>query len=342
MTTHCAHLINVCATAAGAWTQPASSTGQKIDLIFWSMVGLCGLIVLFIAALIIGYVVKYRARAETLRSADTQSALVAELTWIGIPFLIVLAIFVWAATVYARSAAAPLDARTVYVVGKQWMWKCEHPQGRREINELHIPAGEPIRLVMTSQDVIHSFYVPAFRVKQDVLPGRYTQMWFQATQPGRYCLFCAEYCGDDHALMHGWVTVMPPAEFQEWLSEEQEPTGMARGLPGSAEDGIAAQRKGPFFRFGCNACHWPGSTVMAPSLVGLFGSEVELSNGESKLVDEEYIRRSLMDPNADIVKGFKAPSPMPTFRNQLSERDIRHLIEFIKDLRDGWPQEVAP
>jgi cytochrome c oxidase subunit 2 len=271
-----------------------------------------------------------------------QSTTAAEITWITIPFLMAFAIFVWAASSYANARIPPMDAQTIYIVGKQWMWKAEHVQGRSEINELHVPAGIPIKLVMTSQDVIHSFYVPAFRVKQDVLPGRYTTMWFEATQPGTYHLFCAEYCGADHALMRGRVVVMQPPDFEAWLDETKRFEGPAPGPSGLPVERLAARRAGPFFEFGCNACHWPGTAVQAPTLARLFGSEVQLADGSTVVADEQYLRESLFEPSAKIVAGYPAPSVMPTYRGQLRERDVIQLIEFIKQLKQGWPEEIAP
>jgi len=328
--------------AAGAWTGSESTTGRQIDLIFYSMLALCLFLIAVISVLIVAYIIKYRSSVDAFREAGSKSQWVAELTWVGLPFLIVLSVFVWAASVYAGANAAPLNARTIYVVGKQWMWKVEHPQGRREINTLHIPVGEPVKLVMTSQDVIHSFYVPDFRVKQDVLPGRYTTLWFEATRPGTAHLFCAEYCGTDHARMRGSVVAMTPADFQRWLEDEIGAQGVARELPNDVRQQLAARKKGPFFQFGCDACHWPGTAVSAPSLAGLFGSTVKLRSGKSVVVDEAFLRRSILEPNADIVAGFDAPSVMPTFKGQLNERDLMRLIEFIKELRDGWPEEIAP
>lgn len=334
--------VEIPSRVASVWAESAGTTGQQIDLIFWSLLGLTGLMIVAICFLIIVFSVKYRAGVQTVRASTSETSWLAEATWIGIPFVMFLIIFAWAASVYGKVRYAPLDARTVYVVGKQWMWKVEHPQGRTEINELHVPVGEPIKLVMTSQDVIHSFYVPAFRIKQDVLPGRYTTLWFEATQPGRYHLFCAEYCGTDHAKMTGRVTVMQPADYQRWLDEEPLLVGLARGMPGRADTGLGVQRRGPFFAHNCHTCHWPNAPVQAPSLVGLFGNEVKLADGRTVIADEEYIRRSIMEPNADIVAGYSSPSLMPSFRDQVTQRDMILLIEFVKDLEDGWPQEVMP
>ena len=211
---------------------------------------------------------------------------------------------------------SPADALPVYVVGKQWMWKLQHRNGRREIDELHVPLGQPVRLVMTSQDVIHSFFVPAFRLKQDVVPGRYTSLWFTATRLGEFHLFCSEYCGTDHAAMLGRVVVMEPAAFARWLAAGPR-------VPGLAQQGFALFRE-----HGCSGCHAAGSTVHAPSLDGLLGSHVHLQDGRTIVADENYVRDSILAPDKDIVAGF-APL-MPSFAGQLSEEQIEALIAYLR------------
>jgi cytochrome c oxidase subunit 2 len=333
------------AVALGAlnfWPESASAMARDIDLVYGALIALTGFFALLICFLIVFFAVKYRAGVDVERGGAEASTLPVELTWIGIPLILMIAVFIWAAAVYANARTAPLDARTIYVVGRQWMWKIEHPQGRTEINELHVPAGEPIKLVMTSQDVIHSFFVPAFRVKQDVVPGRYATMWFEATEPGTYHLFCAEYCGADHALMRGRVVVMKPADFETWLEERPAMPALVPGLAGLFEQRLTAARRGPFFEFGCFACHWPGTAVSAPSLGRLYGSTVELTDGSTAVADEAYLRESILDPNAKIVAGYASPSVMPSFRGQLRERDLIQLIEFIKGLQEGWPEQMAP
>jgi cytochrome c oxidase subunit 2 len=227
----------------------------------------------------------------------------------------------------------------VYVVAKQWMWKVQHPGGRREINTLHVPRGRAVKLTLTSQDVIHSFYVPAFRVKMDVLPDRYTTAWFQATKTGTFHLFCAEYCGTEHSLMRGRVVVMEPAAYQAWLGPgaQQEPIP---GMPGTAEAPLRVHGRGAFFQAGCNACHVPDSDLRAPRLEWLFGSEVQLRNGQTVRADEEYLRESILEPNAKAVAGYPTPSLMPTYRGQVSEEQVVELIEYIKSLAPG--RTVAP
>jgi cytochrome c oxidase subunit 2 len=230
-----------------------------------------------------------------------------------------MVMFGWGAVLYVRNAQAPAGTFEIYVVGKQWMWKLQHPEGNREINELHVPIGVPIRLIMTSEDVIHSFYVPAFRIKQDVLPGRYTTMWFQPTRPGKYHLFCAEYCGNQHAGMGGWVYVMEPAEYEKWL------TG------GSSGESMAASGQALFERLGCNTCHRPEGSGRGPSLVGLLGRQVPLMDGRTVVADEGYVRESILNPRAKILLGFQPL--MPTFQGQVSEEQLLQLLAYIKSLK---------
>jgi len=213
---------------------------------------------------------------------------------------------------------APPDAEEIYVVGKQWMWKIQHPQGNREINELHVPVGHPVKLIMTSQDVIHSFFIPAFRIKQDVLPGRYTTEWFTPTDVGEYHLFCAQYCGTSHSAMVGRVVVMEPARYQQWLS--------GVGVSGT----MASSGDQLFSQFGCQTCHQQGNTGRGPSLVGLFGSTVHLANGATAVADQDYIRESIMEPATKVVAGFKPI--MPNFRNQISPDQVSQLVEYVKSL----------
>ena len=250
-------------------------------------------------------------------------------------------IFLWAAKTFYDIVQAPSNARTIYVTGRQWMWKVQHPEGRQEINSLHVPLGEPVRLVLRSQDVIHSFYVPVFRLKQDVLPGRYTSLWFVANQEGEFHLFCAEYCGVDPSLMRGTIRVMKPEAFEKWLTAEAEEPAPIPETPGALGGPMALHlpREHPFRAFGCVSCHLPNANVLAPRLDSLFGTPVRLKNDETVIADEQYIRESILYPNARIVAGYDSPSLMPTFQGQISEEEMIELIEFIKSLDEGWAQE---
>jgi cytochrome c oxidase subunit 2 len=239
-----------------------------------------------------------------------------EVTWILIPLAIAMVVFVWGAKLYAMvMLAPPANSLEVYAIGKQWMWQFQHPGGQREIDELHVPVGHPVKMTMTSQDVIHSFYIPAFRIKMDVLPGRYTATWFEASKPGVYHLFCAEYCGTNHSRMRGRVVALPPTQYEEWLRSNREVESMAA---------VGAHL---FQQMGCAMCH---ETGLAPSLEGVFGASVTLATGGTVLADEAYMRESILDPRAKIVAGY-API-MPTFQGQLSEDQLAQLVAYMKSL----------
>ena len=328
------------------WSTPfvpgrAAAGAAEVDHVFLVLLGLSGVFALLILILILTFTIKYRAGAAADRSNVVEKTWHWEVTWIAIPTVITLGVFVWAALVFFKLTQPPADARTVYVVAKQWMWKFQHPSGPEEINELHLPAGQPVKLLMHSQDVIHSFYVPAFRVKQDVLPSRYTTLWFTPTKPGSYHLFCAQYCGSEHSQMTGRIIVQSPADFQRWLSGGP-PQGAVAGTPGTLADPMALRGRSVFYKFGCIACHTPYSSVRAPRLDGVFGREVRLNNGQTIIADEQYIRESVLEPNAKISAGYTAPSLMPTYAGQISEQELQELVEFIKSIKDGWTAEKEP
>ena len=330
---------------AAAWDAPllpvrAAEGAREVDHVFLALLGLSGFFVLLILILILRFTVKYHAGSQADRANPIAKTWTWEITWIIIPTVITLGVFVWAAVVFFRLTQPPANARMVYVVAKQWMWKFQHPGGPEEINELHLPVGQPVKLLMRSQDVIHSFFVPAFRVKQDVLPGRYTTLWFTPTKVGAYHLFCAQYCGTQHSQMTGQIIVESETDFQRWLSGAA-PHGAVPATPGTPADPLALRGKGIFYRLGCNACHTPYAAVRAPRLDGLLGRETRLNNGQVIIADEEYIRESILQPNAKIVAGYTAPSLMPTYAGQISEQELLELIAFIKSLKEGWPQEES-
>ena len=228
-----------------------------------------------------------------------------------------MAIFFWGAVVYFKGRTPPRDSTEVYVVAKQWMWKLEHAEGQREINELHVPVGRDVKLIMTSQDVIHSFFVPAFRMKQDVLPGRYTVVWFRAIKPGTYHLFCAEYCGTQHSGMIGSIVVMDPAQYEAWMN-------------GGSTGPLSATGEKIFAELGCATCHRSDTQGRGPNLQGVFGKPVLLEDGRTVIADENYVRESILDPGAKIVNGFKPV--MPTFQGLVSEEQLNALVAFVKSL----------
>lgn len=294
----------------------ASTLAGPVDGLFLAVFLVTGLVALAVAGLIAFFAVRYRQGSAADRSAPPAGNRVLEIAWIVAPLLIFLAFYLWAAWDYTRFYRPPADAMPVFVVAKQWMWKLEHQNGRREIDELHVPLGRPVRLVMASQDVIHSFFVPAFRIKQDVVPGRYTSLWFTATRAGEYRLFCAEYCGSQHAAMGGRIVVLPPADFARWLAA------------GDAGTGIAARGFELFRRYGCSGCHDPRSSVHAPDLNGLLGRTVHLADGRSLVADENYVRDAILLPKKDVVAGFEPI--MPSFAGQIGEEDLMAIIEYLR------------
>jgi len=292
---------------------------SRVDLLYFFLLAVAAFFSLLIAGLIVFYAIRYKRRSSGDIGGETPGGLALELTWSIIPFLITMVIFVWGASVFFAMARPPDETLNIYVVGKQWMWKFQHLDGQREINELHVPAGRPVKLIMTSEDVIHDVFVPAFRVKADVLPGRYTNIWFEATKAGRYHLFCAEYCGTKHSGMTGEVIVMDPTEYQAWLS--------GGGPEGSLAEGGAKL----FASLACNTCHRPDAQGRGPVLDGLFGKSVTLQSGERVIADEAYVRESILNPSAKITAGFQPI--MPTFQGQVTEEQLLQLIEYVKSLQ---------
>ena len=297
--------------------EQASSTARNLDHLTIYLVSVATIFTVLIFACIFYFAVKYRRRAEHERPVEIEGALPLEILWSVIPFLLMMVMFSWGASVFFEMSRPPDDAMNIYVVGKQWMWKTQHLEGRREINELHVPLGRPVRLTMTSEDVIHSFYMPAFRVKFDVLPGRYTTAWFNPTKPGKYHLFCAEYCGTLHSGMIGWIYVMEPAEYERWLS-------------GGEGESLAASGQQLFQTLACANCHRTDKAGRCPNLEGLFGKPVQLTTGEIVKADEAYIRESIVDPSAKIVAGYQ--NMMPSFQGLVTEEDLLKLIEYVKSL----------
>jgi cytochrome c oxidase subunit 2 len=308
----------------------ASSIAGQVDLLFWTLVALSGLITLGVAGVIVYSVFRYRRRPGNEEGAPIRGSLRLEIAWAVVPLGLALVVFAWAARLYLDQAQPPPDALDVYVVAKQWLWKAQHVGGQQEINELHVPVGRPVRLILISQDVIHSFYVPPFRVKADVLPGRYTTLWFEAAAPGRYPLFCAEYCGTSHALMTGAVIALEPDEYERWLA-------------GGATFSAAARGRQLFLQFGCNGCHRDDALQRAPSLVGLYGRPVRLQTGETVIADANYLRESVLNPAAKVVEGYQPI--MPPFQGRISEEQLIDLIAYLEAIgppAGGAPDPVPP
>src|ERR1044071_6557315 len=288
--------------------EQASTFAPHVDALYVYLVTLTAFITVGISAAIIFFAVKYRRRQHGELPRPIAGSMVLELTWTIIPLLVAMPIFVWGGSIFFKAYRAPRQAMEVYVVGKQWMWKFQHQTGQREINELHVPVGARVKLTMTTEDVIHSFYVPAFRIKQDVVPGRYLQTWFEATKPGKYYLFCAEYCGTNHSGMGGYVHVMEQAAYQQWLAG------------GSGTESAATQGQKLFQQRGCASCHQVeagGQQGRGPTLCGLWDRKQPIQGDGEVTVEESYIRESILNPQAKTVVGFQ--QIMPTFQGQLSE-----------------------
>jgi len=306
-------------TGTPLFPQSASTMAPRVDALYFFLIGVTVFFSLLIAGLIVFYAVKYHRRSPEAVGVRVHGGMALELTWTIVPFLITMVIFVWGASVYFAMASPPAETLNIYVVGKQWMWKFQHLDGQREINELHVPVGRNVKLITTSEDVIHDLFVPAFRVKADVLPGRYVNIWFNATKPGRYHLFCAEYCGTRHSGMIGEVIVMEANEYQEWLSG------------GGPEGSLASAGEKLFADLACNTCHRPDSVGRGPVLNGLFGKTVTTQTGEMVVVDEAYIRESILNPGARIAAGYQPI--MPTFQGLVAEDGLLELIEYVKSLQ---------
>ena len=305
--------------------EQASTLAPKVDALLLAVAGLTLFVAVAVTVTVIYFGIKYRRGHDVNRELPPPRQLPRlqrrlELVWIFVPLALFIAVFVWGADLYFDHYAAPDGAQPIFVVAKQWMWKLEHPDGRREINELHVARGTAVKLIMTSQDVIHSFFVPAFRIKQDVLPGRYTSLWFQAREAGEFHLFCAEYCGTDHARMGGRIVVMEPAEYARWLES------------GAGSASMAQRGEALFRELGCSGCHGADAAVHAPRLEGLYGRPVPLSNGRFAIADERYLRDSILDPAAQVAAGYQPI--MPSFAGMVSEEQILDLIAYIESLAD--------
>jgi len=295
--------------------EQSSAHAAQVDALFFFILAVSAFFSILIAGTLVYFSIKYRRKSPGEFAVITDSPVWVEVVWTLIPLALAMVMFAWGSRLYFSAYRPPSDAMDIQVIGKQWMWQMQHPQGRREINELHVPLGRSIRLVMISQDVIHDFYIPTFRIKQDVLPGRYTYEWFQSSRLGEFHLFCAQYCGTQHAMMTGRVIVMEPAQYDAWLS-------------GSGSEETMAQSGERLYRqFGCNACHG----VKAPTLAGLFGSRVQFASGDSGIADESYLREHILTPSVRTVAGY--PSIMPTYKGQMTEDQLAQIVAYIKSLR---------
>jgi cytochrome c oxidase subunit 2 len=324
--------------------EQASTLAPSVDLLYFFLIGVSLFFGLLIATLLIVFAVRFRRRPGDGVPQPIHGSTPLELVWSIIPFSIAMVIFTWGAVLYFQMARPPDDAHEVFVVGKQWMWKLQHLEGRREINELHVPIGQAVKLTMTSEDVIHSFFVPAFRMKADVVPGRYTTTWFEATKVGEYHLFCAEYCGTEHSGMIGRIVVMEPNDYQAWLSAAgpsavAAATGGGAGAAPAAAVSPVAAGEALFGQKACNTCHQAQGSALGPSLVGVYGHPVKLQDGGEVIADDAYLRESILNPTAKLVAGFQPV--MPTFQGQLDEEQVLQLIQYIKSLKPAGGPGVA-
>ena len=312
--------------------EAASRIAPQVDALFFAWSAISLFFTILIAALIVYFMVRYRRRSVDEVGQPERAPYWLEIGWSIVPLVISLAMFFWGARVFYNIYRPPSNAVEYWTVGKQWMWKFQHPDGHREINTLHIPVGQPIKLNIQSEDVIHSVFIPAFRVKQDAVPGRITQVFFEATKPGEYHLFCTEYCGGEHSRMIGSVIAMEPEEYQTWLAG------------GPAGQSMAASGAALFQSLACNTCHRTegdgqaaGIAARAPELEGLYGNQVRLLDGSTLVADDEYLRESILNPAAKIVAGWQPI--MPTYQGQVTEEQLAQLISYVRSL--GGQQEAG-
>jgi len=302
------------------YPEQASNFAANVDALMVYITAICAFFAIAITATVIYFFFKYRRKDPGEVGVPIHGDMRLETAWIVVPLLLALTMFGWGAVVYVDYRRAPMDTLDIYVIGKQWMWKVQQPTGLREINELHVPVGRNVKLILASEDVIHDFSVPAFRVKMDVVPGHYNTMWFRPTRAGRYHFFCQQYCGTNHAIMGGWVTVMEPMEYAAWLSGSSDATA----------NPVAAGEK-LFVEKACTTCHLPNGRGRAPSLNGLYGAKVLFADGSTVTADDAYIRESILNPQAKIVAGYQPL--MPSFQGQLTEEQIIDLTSYIKSLQ---------
>jgi len=300
----------------------ASTLAPEIDNLYLGIIAITAFFAVVVVIFVVYFAIKYRDDTGDKVGAPITGSVPLELGWSLIPFFISIGIFVWASVVFFHIVRAPDQTLDIYSTGKRWMWRFQHIDGQREINELHVPVGRPVRVVFTSEDVLHDLFIPAFRVKADAVPGRYSAIWFEPTQIGEYHIFCAEYCGTRHSGMVGTVYVMEPADYQAWLS--------GGGVTGGT---MLQQGEALFTQLACVTCHLPDGTGRGPSLVGVFGSTVTLENGSTVTADESYLRESILTSQAKTVKGYE--HIMPTFQGLINEDGVAALIEYIKSMQAG-------
>ena len=297
-----------------------SNLAAPVDAIFWGLTVISAFMTLGLFAVITFFLIRYRSTSNVDRTMSRISPTYLEVTWTTIPIIVFIGLFLWGAVVFASASKPPPDALQIYVVGQQWYWSVRHENGRHEIGDLHIPVGRPVQLIMTSADVIHDYFIPAFRSKRDVVPGKYTTEWFIATKAGKYRIFCNQYCGTKHGQMAGFVYAMRPGEYAAWLGAGN----------GSGQESVAQTGAGLFRRYSCSGCHGVNTGVHAPSLIGIYGRPVPLEGGGFAKVDEQYLRDSILKPSSQVVAGYKPI--MPNYQGQMSEEDVMAIVAYIKSL----------
>ena len=307
--------------ASALFPREASTIAPYMDALYFFLLGMTVTGVILVGAIVTTFSLRYR-KSKSPVATQIEGSTLLEATWTIIPLGIFLDAFVWGALLYFRIYTPPINSMNIYIVGKQWMWKAEHPGGQHEINALHVPTGQPIQLTMISQDVFHSFSIPEFRIKREVIPGRYSTVWFQATTPGEYHLFCTQYCGTNHSVMIGTITVLSPSDYKKWT--EESTSGMS----------LAQNGERLFASMGCNACHSGNAAARGPNLAAVYGSKLQLTNGSSVLVNEAYLRDAILNPSQHVTAGY-API-MPTYQGQISEDGLIDIVEYLKTLNTNY------
>lgn len=308
-------------TNSALFPREASTIAPWADALYFFLLLITVVGVVLVTTLMVAFAIRYRKEKHPVAEHIEGSTLL-EATWTIIPLALFLIVFVWGALLYFRIYNPPTNAMNIYIVGKQWMWKAEHPGGQHEINALHVPMGRPVQLTMISQDVFHSFSIPDFRVKREVIPGRYSTVWFEATTPGTYHIFCTQYCGTNHSGMIGEVTVLTPEDYKKWTQ--------------TSTSGMSLSQNGErlFASMGCNSCHSGNAAARGPSLAGVYGSTLQLANGGQVRVTDAYLRDAILNPSQHITAGY-API-MPTYQGQISEEGLIDLVEYIKTLQTDY------
>jgi cytochrome c oxidase subunit 2 len=299
----------------------ASKVAAETDALYFFLIGISVVGMIAVCILVFGFSIKYR-KDKHPEATQIEGSTLLEATWTIIPLGLFMVCFVWGAVLYFRVYNPPTNAMNIYIVGKQWMWKAEHPGGQHEINALHIPINQPVQLTMISQDVFHSFSIPAVRVKREVIPGRYTTVWFEATEPGTYHLFCTQYCGTLHSEMIGQIVAMRQDEYQKWIAGSTSGTSLAQN----------GERL--FASLGCNACHTGDASGRGPNLAASYGTKVQRANGSSTTIDDAFLRDTILNPSMHSIAGY-API-MPTYQGQVSEEGLIDLVEYIKNLNTNY------